>query len=78
MKDEHLVPGRGDQRAAEVLNHLAQRGFSGHVVLEINSRKAQTRAQREIDLAESLAFARTHLARAADFVVDSVGVAKTG
>ena len=78
MKDEHLVPGRGDQRAAEVLHHLARRGFTGHVVLEINSRKAQTRAQREIDLAESLAFAKTHLARAADFVVDSVGVAKSG
>ncbi|MFC7624661.1 sugar phosphate isomerase/epimerase family protein [Microlunatus sp. GCM10028923] len=78
MKDEHLVPGRGDQRAAEVLNHLARRGFTGHVVLEINSRKSETRAKREADLAESLAFARSHLARPADFVVNSGGVANVG
>ncbi|NYE73148.1 sugar phosphate isomerase/epimerase family protein [Microlunatus parietis] len=78
MKDEHLVPGRGDQRAAEVLNHLARRGFDGHVVLEINSRKSETRAKREIDLAESLAFARSHLTRPADFVVNSGGIANVG
>ncbi|HLT60054.1 MAG TPA: sugar phosphate isomerase/epimerase [Microlunatus sp.] len=78
MKDEHLVPGRGDQRAAEVLHHLGQRGFTGHVVLEINSRKSETRSKREADLAESLEFARTHLARAADFVVDGVGVIRGG
>ena len=62
MKDEHLVPGRGDQRAGEVLGHLAANDFDGHVVLEVNSRKSESRAQREADLAESLAFARLHLA----------------
>ncbi len=62
-KDEHLVPGRGKQPAAALLEHLAQEGFTGHVVLEINTRKAD-RAQRESDLLESLAFARLHFATA--------------
>jgi sugar phosphate isomerase/epimerase len=60
-KDEHLVPGRGVMRAAEFLEHLARTDFSGHVVLEINTRRAASRAERETDLAESLAFAREHL-----------------
>lgn len=60
--DEHLVPGRGDQRAADVLHELGARGFSGHVVLEINTRKLKSRSARENDLLESLLFARTHLA----------------
>ncbi len=61
-KDEHLVPGRGVMRAEEFLRHLARTGFAGHVVLEINTRRAAGRAEREVDLAESLAFARAHLA----------------
>ena len=60
-KDEHLVPGRGVMRAAEFLEHLARTDFSGHVVLEINTRRAASRAEREADLVESLAFAREHL-----------------
>ena len=61
-KDEHLVPGRGGQRCAELLEHLAQRDFRGHIVLEINTRRSAGRAEREADLAESLEFARAHLA----------------
>ena len=61
-KDEHLVPGRGDQPAAELLQKLATSGFSGHVVVEINTRRSGTAQQRDVDLAESLAFARQHLA----------------
>jgi sugar phosphate isomerase/epimerase len=77
MKDEHLVPGRGDQRADQVLQHLAERDFAGHVVLEVNSRRSATRAQREADLAESLAFARLNLAAPVhtSYAVDSTGVA---
>nr|WP_179519230.1 sugar phosphate isomerase/epimerase [Nocardioides perillae] len=60
-KDEHLVPGRGTTGAAELLRRLAARGFTGHVVLEINTRKATTREEREADLRESLDFARRHL-----------------
>ncbi len=60
-RDEHLVPGRGTQPCAEVLEALAQRGFSGHVVVEVNTRRALDRAEREADLAEALAFCRLHL-----------------
>jgi hypothetical protein len=45
--------------------------------LEVNSRKSGTRAQREADLAESLAFARLHLAAPIQpsYAVDGTGVA---
>ncbi|MGI8459309.1 MAG: sugar phosphate isomerase/epimerase family protein [Propionibacteriaceae bacterium] len=62
IKDEHMVPGRGDQNADKVLGYLAECDFDGHVVLEVNSRKSGSRNKREEDLAESLAFARLHLA----------------
>jgi sugar phosphate isomerase/epimerase len=61
-RDEHLVPGRGDQPCAEMLELLAGRGFAGNVVVEINTRRVATRAEREADLAEALAFTRLHLA----------------
>jgi len=61
-KDEHLVPGRGDQPAAEFLQQLAAGRFAGHVVVEINTRRSGSPQQRDVDLAESLAFAREHLA----------------
>jgi sugar phosphate isomerase/epimerase len=61
-KDEHLVPGRGVMGAAELLRRLAHRDFGGHVVLEINTRKAASREEREADLRESLAFTRRHFA----------------
>ncbi|WP_238998254.1 sugar phosphate isomerase/epimerase family protein [Nocardioides limicola] len=60
-RDEHMVPGRGDTRAAELLQLLAARGFAGHVVVEINTRRAEDRDARVADLVESLEFARTHL-----------------
>lgn len=59
-KDEHLVPGRGEMRAKELLRYLAAIDFDGHIVLEINTRKATSREERGRDLAESLAFAREH------------------
>lgn len=65
-KDEHLVPGRGTQPCAELLELLATKGFSGSVVLEINTRRASSREQRVADLVESLAFTRLHLAAARD------------
>ncbi|MFF1422697.1 sugar phosphate isomerase/epimerase family protein [Streptomyces sp. NPDC058280] len=63
-KDEHLVPGRGTQPCAELLERLAGGGFEGHVVIEVNTRRAMSAAEREADLAEALAFARLHLASA--------------
>ena len=59
-KDEHLVPGRGSTGAAPFLRHLAAAGFGGDIVLEINTRRCTTRAEREADLRESLEFARAH------------------
>lgn len=61
LKDEHLFPGEGDQRAFEVLNLLAERAFDGHVVLEVNTRRAGSRARREEMLAGALADIRRHL-----------------
>jgi sugar phosphate isomerase/epimerase len=63
-RDEHLVPGRGNQPCAEVLRSLSGRGFKGTVALEVSTRKVTSRAVREADLRESLAFARHHLAPA--------------
>jgi sugar phosphate isomerase/epimerase len=59
-KDEHLVPGRGVMKAADFLAHVAASGFAGDVIVEINTRKAASREQRETDLRESLEFAREH------------------
>jgi sugar phosphate isomerase/epimerase len=61
-KDEHLVPGRGNQRCSDVLEFLARRGFTGSIVLEVNTRKATGRTEREADLVEALAFARLSFA----------------
>jgi sugar phosphate isomerase/epimerase len=60
-RDEHLVPGRGSQPCAELCESLTKDGFSGQVVLEINTRRARTAAERAKDLAEALLFARLHL-----------------
>ena len=61
-KDEHLVPGRGTQPCGELLESLGAAGFDGHVVIEVNTRRAMSAAEREEDLAEALAFTRLHLA----------------
>jgi sugar phosphate isomerase/epimerase len=61
-RDEHLVPGRGTQPCAELLERLAERGYDGLVVVEVNTRKAESRADREADLAEALAFTRLNMA----------------
>ena len=60
-RDEHLVPGRGNQPCAALLEGLAVQGFDGLVVVEVNTRKVEDRAEREADLAEALAFTRLNL-----------------
>lgn len=65
IKDEHLLPGHGDQQADRVLQLLAAEGYAGQVVLEVNTRRSGSREQRENDLGEALAFTRTHLAAGA-------------
>lgn len=59
-RDEHLVPGRGGQPCAEVLELLPRVDYRGSVVVEVGTRRAGVE-ERELDLAESLAFARLHL-----------------
>jgi sugar phosphate isomerase/epimerase len=61
-RDEHLVPGRGTQPCGPVLEKLGADGYSGIVVLEVNTRRATTREARLADLSESLDFTRRHLA----------------
>lgn len=61
--DEHLVPGRGNQPTVEVCQTLAGSDFAGHVILEVTTSGARTKAEREALLTESLQFARTHLLR---------------
>jgi sugar phosphate isomerase/epimerase len=61
-RDEHLIPGRGTQPCAVLLERLADRGYDGLVVVEVNTRKAESRADREADLAEALAFTRLNMA----------------
>jgi sugar phosphate isomerase/epimerase len=65
-RDEHLVPGRGTQPCADLLESLAIGGFEGTVVVEVNTRRAESRADREADLAEALAYTRLHFAAPAD------------
>ncbi|HEX4654291.1 MAG TPA: sugar phosphate isomerase/epimerase [Mycobacteriales bacterium] len=67
-RDEHLVPGRGDQPCADLLEALAANSFDGTIVVEVNTRRAESRADREADLAEALAFTRLHFVAAADFI----------
>jgi sugar phosphate isomerase/epimerase len=61
-RDEHLVPGRGNQPCGELLESLAGRGFTGAIAVEVSTRGAKSRAVREADLRASLDFARQHLA----------------
>jgi len=61
--DEHLVPGRGTQPAQEICQMLAGSDFSGHVVLEVTTSSARSKAERDALLTESLEFARTNLLR---------------
>jgi sugar phosphate isomerase/epimerase len=63
-RDEHLVPGRGNQPCGKLLASLPERGFAGAVAVEVGTRRAPSREVREADLAEALAFARTHLGTA--------------
>jgi sugar phosphate isomerase/epimerase len=61
LPDEHLVPGRGSQPCAELLERLGAGGYAGIVVLEVSTFRAATSDDRQADLAASLAFTRQHL-----------------
>ncbi len=72
-RDEHLVPGRGAQPCARLLEGLAADGYASTVVLEVNTRRAISREARVADLAEALEFTRRHLGKPAP-----VGDGRTG
>lgn len=57
-RDEHLVPGRGDQPVAEVLQSLRDSGFTGTVIAEVTTRSVANREERVSDLRETLEFTR--------------------
>lgn len=57
--DEHLVPGRGVGRCAEVLAALPVQ-YNGDIVVEVSTRSVD-RDQRMADLSEALRFTREHL-----------------
>lgn len=66
FKDDHLVPGYGNQRVVEAVELVGQPdfggdGFDGVVAVEVSTRTARKVGERERMLAESLAFARKHL-----------------
>lgn len=63
-RDEHLVPGRGNQPVARFLEYLAGVGYSDDLIVEISTRRAPNRQVREEDLTEALAFTRLHFASA--------------
>ena len=54
-------PAAAASRAPRCWNGSPRRAFDGHVIVEINTRRALDRAEREADLAEALAFCRLHL-----------------
>ncbi|MFT2689602.1 sugar phosphate isomerase/epimerase family protein [Clavibacter zhangzhiyongii] len=59
--DEHLLPGRGTQPVAETLRWLAEQGWQGGVVAEVNTRKAKDEEQRLAMLVETREFAQRQL-----------------
>lgn len=59
--DEHLFPGQGNQDAWQVVVELARRGYQGHIIHEINTRRADSADEREQQLGECLAETRRQL-----------------
>jgi sugar phosphate isomerase/epimerase len=78
LPDEHLVPGRGSQPCAELLERLGSGGYAGIVVLEVKTFRAATSDERQADLAESLAFTRHHLREGAASQARGQGAGQAG
>lgn len=59
--DEHLMPGAGGQPVAQTLRHLAEQGWDGQIVAEVNTRAAGGGERQRLQmLREVVAFAREH------------------
>ena len=61
FKDEHLLPGEGDQQAWDVVATLGENGFDGHIVVEVSTRRAKSRHARQELLAGILESCRRAL-----------------
>lgn len=61
-KDEHLLPGDGDQPVAACLEFLGETGWDGAICVEVGTRKVKYAGQREEMLGYCLEYARNHLA----------------
>jgi len=61
LKDEHLLPGRGTEPVAEVLQMLTENQFTGHVVAEVGLHHVRNARLRLEMLVETAAFAKKHL-----------------
>jgi sugar phosphate isomerase/epimerase len=61
LLDEHLVPGRGTQPVAEVLQYLATRKWKGSLMAEVNTRSCDTDDERLAMLRETREFAVAQL-----------------
>jgi len=62
--DEHLLPGEGNQRSWEVVETLLRRGYQGHIIHEVNTRRAATADERAQLLADCLDQTRRHISAA--------------
>lgn len=60
--DEHLVPGRGVEPVAEVMQYLGSRSWSGSIIAEVNTRSARTDEEKLAMLRETYEFATGHIA----------------
>lgn len=70
-KDEHLLPGDGDQPVAAAIEYLGEIGWGGAVCVEVGTRKTKYAGEREEMLIYSLEFARNHLAAGAARAVEA-------
>jgi sugar phosphate isomerase/epimerase len=59
--DEHLLPGQGNQPVKETLQYLKNKNWDGHIVAEINTRKARSKAERLKMLKDTLNWTRNVL-----------------
>jgi sugar phosphate isomerase/epimerase len=69
-RDEHLVPGRGEQPCAEILRTLRDLDYAGNVIVEVNTRRAMSREHREAELSDALVFCRRHLGQDQSFEME--------
>lgn len=63
FKDEHLMPGEGNQDAWALVRELSARQFEGHIVLEVSTRRCRTRQERTALLGAQLEQIRRELAK---------------